>query len=59
MFEGDFSDMYTRKFPLMSMKGIVEGLACPDPVAGTSISLSGNCVLLKTTPLWESGSSDG
>ena len=28
MFEGDSADMCGRKFPIMSMGGRVEGLAC-------------------------------
>ena len=42
MFEGDSSDMCVGKFPLVSMGGRVEGLACADPGARTPIGLSGN-----------------
>ena len=41
MFEGDFADMCTEKFPLMSMWGRVEGIECPDPGARTPIGVSG------------------
>ena len=33
MFEGDFAEMCVGKFPLMSMGGCAEGLACADPGA--------------------------
>ena len=42
MFEGDSADPLPGKFPLVSMGGRVEGLACADPVARTPISASGN-----------------
>ena len=42
MFEGDSADTCTEKFPLMSMGGRAEGLACADPEARTPISMSGN-----------------
>ena len=42
MFEGDSSDMCAGKFPLVSMGGRVEGLACADPGARTPIGASGN-----------------
>ena len=38
MFEGDSAE----KFPLLSMEGRAEGLACVDPVARTPIGVSGN-----------------
>ena len=41
MFEGDSADMCAGKFPLVSMGGQVEGLACADPVARTPIVDSG------------------
>ena len=44
MFEGDSADTCGGKFPLMSMGGRAEGLACADPGARTPISLSGNTV---------------
>ena len=31
MFQGDSADMCAGKFPLKSIGGRVEGLACPDP----------------------------
>jgi hypothetical protein len=40
MFEGDSADMCTSKFPLMSMGGLAEGLACTDPGMRTPNSLS-------------------
>ena len=42
MFEGDSADTCAGKFPLMSMGGQVEGLACTDPGARTPIGASGN-----------------
>ena len=42
MFEGDSADMCVGKFPLMSMGGRAEGLACADPGARTPIGASGN-----------------
>ena len=42
MFEGDSADTCAEKFPLMSMGGQAEGLACTDPGARTSIAMSGN-----------------
>ena len=42
MFEGDSADMCAAKFPLVSMGGRAEGLACAEPVARTPIGLSGN-----------------
>ena len=46
MFEGDSTDMCGGKFPLMSMRGRAEGLACVDPGARTPIGVSGNFTLL-------------
>ena len=43
MFEGDPADMCAEKFPLVSMGGQAEGLACADPGARTPIGASGNC----------------
>ena len=40
MFEGDSADMCGRKFPLVSMGGRAEGLACADPVASIPIGAS-------------------
>ena len=40
MFEGDSADTLAGKFPLVSMGGRAEGLACADPVARTSIGAS-------------------
>ena len=42
MFEGDSADTCAGKFPLVSMEGRAEGLACADPGARTPISASGN-----------------
>ena len=41
MFEGDSADMCAGKFPLGSMGGRAEGLACADPGARTPIGSSG------------------
>ena len=41
MFEGDSADMCAGKFPLVSMGGQVEGLACADPGSRTPIGASG------------------
>ena len=46
MFEGDSADTLTRKFPLVSMGGSAEGLACADPVARTPIGASGIVVVV-------------
>jgi hypothetical protein len=42
MFEGDSADMCAGKFPLVSMGGRAEGLACTDPRARTPIGASVN-----------------
>ena len=42
MFEGDYADICAGKFPLVSMGGRAEGLACADPGARTLIGASGN-----------------
>ena len=42
MFEGDSADMCAGKFPLVSMGGRAEVLACADPGARTPIGASGN-----------------
>ena len=42
MFEGDSADTCAEKFPLVSMGGRAEGLACADPGARTPIGASGN-----------------
>ena len=42
MFEGDSADMCAGKFPLVSMGGRADGLACADPGARTPIGASGN-----------------
>ena len=42
MFEGDSADTCAGKFPLVSMGGRAEGLACADPGALTPIGASGN-----------------
>ena len=46
MFEGDSADMCAGKFPLVSMGGGAEGLACADPEARTPIGASGIFELL-------------
>jgi hypothetical protein len=51
--EGDSADMHARKFPLTSMGGQAEGLACADPGARTPIGVSGNFpILLKRISLY-------
>ena len=40
--EVDFAHACAGKFPLMSMGGQAEGLACADPGLRTPISVSGN-----------------
>ena len=42
LFEGDSVDTCAGKFPLMSMGGRAEGLACADPEERTTIGMSGN-----------------
>ena len=42
MFEGDSADTCAGKFPLMSMGGRAEGLACADLGVRTPIGVSGN-----------------
>ena len=42
MFEGEFADTCANTFLLMLMGGQAEGLVCADPVARTSIGVSGN-----------------
>ena len=42
MFEGDSADTSAGKFPLVSIGGQAEGLACADPEARTPIGDSGN-----------------
>jgi hypothetical protein len=48
MFEGDSADTCAEEFPVMSMGGRTEGLACADPGARTPIGLSkkGLCLSL-------------
>ena len=46
MFEGDYADMCAGKYPLVSMGGLAEGLACAEPGARTPICASGNFCLL-------------
>ena len=41
MFEGDSADTCAEKFPIVSMGGRAEGLACADPGARTPIGASG------------------
>ena len=42
MFESDSADMCAGKFPLVSLGGRAEGLACADPGARTPIGASEN-----------------
>ena len=44
MFEGDSVDTFAGKFPLVSMGGRAEGLACADPGARTPIGAIGNFI---------------
>ena len=44
MFEGDSADMCAEKFPLVSIGGRAEGLACEDPEGMTPIGASENCL---------------
>ena len=46
MFDGDSAAMCDGKFPLVSMGGGVEGLACADPGARTPIGASGNFLVV-------------
>ena len=55
MFEGDSADTSGGKFPLVSMGGRAEGLACADPGARTPIGASGNYIILFTFVLLFSG----
>ena len=41
MFEGNFADTCTDKFPLVSMGGRAEGQVCADPGVRTPIGASG------------------
>ena len=40
MFEGDSAETSAKNFPLVSMGGSAEGLACADPGAMTQIGAS-------------------
>ena len=42
MFESGFADMCSKNFPLMSIGGRAEGLACADQLARTPMGISGN-----------------
>ena len=44
-------DMCAEKFPLVSMGGRAEGLACADPGARTPIGTSGNFLNLRAVSL--------
>ena len=46
MFGGDFADTCSKKIPLLSIAGGVEGLACADLGARTPISESRNLTVL-------------
>ena len=52
MFEGDSADTCAGKFPLVSMGGRAEGLACADPEARTPIGASGNLQSFSVPFLW-------
>jgi hypothetical protein len=45
MFEGDSADTGAGKYPLVTMGGQAEGLACADLGARTPIGASGNFVI--------------
>ena len=49
MFEGDSTDMCAGKFPLVSMGGRAEGLACADLGARTPIGASGILKVLSSS----------
>ena len=51
MFEGHFADTCAEKFPLVSMGGRAEVLACADPESRTPIGASGNFILVQTIQL--------
>jgi hypothetical protein len=56
MFEGDSADMCAGKFPLMSMGGRAEGLACANLGARTPIGTSGSsfaCQSVKTDQIFQ------
>ena len=46
MFEGDSADTFAGKYPLVSMGGWAEGLACADPGARAPIGASGNIIYM-------------
>jgi hypothetical protein len=48
MFEGDSADTCAGKFPLVSMGGRAEGLACAHSGARTPIGACGNILLFLT-----------
>ena len=50
IFEGDSADTVAGKFPLVSMGGRAECLACVDLGARTPIGASRN--FIRTQPLW-------
>ena len=52
MFEGDSADKCAGKFPLVSMGGSVEGLACADPGTRTPIGASGNFHIPYDSVFW-------
>ena len=56
MFEGYSADTLAGKFPLVSMGGRAEGLACADLGARTPIGASGNFSILDNmdTSFWNS-----
>ena len=52
MFEGVTADTSTEKFPLVSMGGRAEGLACTDPGARTPIGASGIMIIFVHIKVW-------
>ena len=50
-FESDSADTCAGKFPLVSMGGRAEGLACADPGARTPIGAGGNFQFIFLKPL--------
>ena len=52
MFEGDSADTCAEKFPLVSMGGRAEGLACADPGARTPIGASGISISRSPSAYW-------
>ena len=53
MFLGDSAEMCGGKFPLVSLGGRAEGLACADPGARTPIGMSRNFLFHQFIPFYE------